>query len=119
MKKQIKKKGLSTGKKVAIGATLAVAGIAAYMLFGPNGKKNRKVVRGWAVKMKGEIIEKFEQVKEVTEPVYHSIVDQISAKYAKMKNVDQAELKSVVADIRKHWKAMSNSSKPKSKSNKK
>lgn len=50
---------MSTGKKVAIGATIAAAGVAAYMLFGPDGKKNRKVVRGWAVKMKGEIIEKF------------------------------------------------------------
>ena len=119
MKKQIKKKGMSTGKKVAIGATIAAAGVAAYMLFGPDGKKNRKVVRGWAVKMKGEIIEKFEKVKDLSEPVYHNIVDQISAKYAKMKNVDQTELKSAVADIRKYWKAMYKGAKPKTKAKKK
>jgi hypothetical protein len=119
MKKQITKKGMSTGKKVAIGATIAAAGVAAYMLFGPDGKKNRKVVRGWAVKMKGEIIEKFENVKDLTEPVYHNIVDQISAKYAKMKNVDSTELKATVAEIRKHWKAMTKGTKPKPKTKKK
>lgn len=115
MKKRVTKKGMSTGAKVAIGASVAAAGVAAYLLFGPEGKKNRKVVRGWAVKMKGEVIEKFEQAKEVTEPIYHKIVDQVSARYAKMKNVDQAELKAMVADMRKHWKAMSKGAKSKSK----
>lgn len=119
MKKQIKKKGISTGKKVAIGATIAAAGVAAYMLFGPDGKKNRKVVRGWAVKMKGEIIEKFEKVKDVTEPIYHNIVDQVSDKYSKMKNIDREELKATVADIRKHWKVISKEAKPNSKTKKK
>ena len=115
MKKQVAKKGISTGAKVGIVATVAAAGVAAYLLFGPDGKKNRKVVRGWAVKMKGEIIEKFEQAKHVTEPIYHKIVDQVSEKYAKMKNVDQGELKAMVADMRKHWKAMSKGVKSKSK----
>lgn len=115
MKKQIAKKGMSAGAKIGIGATLAAAGVAAYLLFGKDGKKNRKIVRGWAVKMKGEIIEKFEKAENVTESAYHNIVDQVSARYAKMKDVDQAELKAMVADIRKHWKQMSKGAKPKTK----
>lgn len=115
MKKQTTKSGISTGAKIGIGATVAAAGIAAYLLFGKDAKKNRKIVRGWGVKMKGEIIEKFEKAKDLTEPVYHTIVDQVSAKYAKMKDIDQAELGAMVSEIRKHWKALSKGAKPKAK----
>jgi hypothetical protein len=79
---------------------------AAYVLFGPDGKKNQKKIRGWAVKMKGEMIEKFEEAKELTEPVYHKIIDNVEAKYAKLKGVDKAELEATVKEIRKHWDAL-------------
>jgi hypothetical protein len=101
-----KKGGASVGKVLGISAGVAALSAAAYVLFGPEGKKNRKVIKGWAVKMKGEIIEKFEDAKELTEPVYHQIIDGVQAKYAKLKNVDQEELTKVVAEIKKHWKAL-------------
>lgn len=105
-KKKVSKKGLGTKAALEIGAGIAALSAAAYVLFGPEGKKNRKVIRGWAVKMKGEIIEKFEEAKELTEPVYHEIIDKAQAKYAKMKNVDQAELTATINEIKKHWKAI-------------
>lgn len=105
MKKQ--PNGKITGKALVAGAGVAALSAAAYLLFGPEGKKNRKNIRGWAVKMKGEMIEKFEQAKNITEPVYHSIVDEMSSKYAKQKNVGRAELVETIADIRRHWEAMS------------
>lgn len=105
-KKIVSKKGLSTKEIIGIGAGVAALGAAAFVLFGPEGKQNRKAIKGWSVKMKGEIIEKFEQAKELTEPVYHQIIDNAKAKYAKLKNVDQQELDKVVVDIKKHWKAL-------------
>ena len=110
-----KKQSSNVGTKVAIGAGVVALSAAAYLLFGPEGKKNRKIIRGWAVKMKGEIIEKLEAAKEITEPVYHDIVDKVTEKYAKLKNVDQEELLAVVADVRKQWKNMIKDAKPKSK----
>lgn len=106
MAKKIKKVGLGVKTALGIGAGVAALTAAAYVLFGPEGKKNRKVIRGWSVKMKGEIIEKFENAKELTEPVYHQIIDAAQAKYAKLKNVDQEELAKVIVDIKKHWKAI-------------
>ncbi|MFA7000453.1 MAG: hypothetical protein WC241_05105 [Candidatus Paceibacterota bacterium] len=115
MEKKNVKKGLSGGEMVGIGATVAALGAAAYILFGPNGKKNKKAIKGWAVKMKGEIIEKLEEAKEITEPVYHKIIDTVSAKYAKVKNIDQKDLESAIAEVKKHWKTMMKDAKPKKK----
>ena len=105
MEKQ-KKQGMGAGAMVGIGASVAAAIAAGYLLFGPDGKKNRKTIRGWTVKMKGEIIEKLEEAKDVTETTYHAVVDEVAAKYAQVKGVDKEELTALVADIRKHWKAM-------------
>lgn len=105
-KKVVSKKGLSTKQVIGIGAGVAALSAAAYILFGPDGKKNRKAIRSWSVKMKGEIIEKFENAKELTEPVYHQIIDSVQAKYAKLKNVDQAELAETIAQMKKHWNLM-------------
>ncbi|HUC88893.1 MAG TPA: hypothetical protein VMR49_02575 [Candidatus Paceibacterota bacterium] len=109
------KKGMSTDAMIGAGATIAGLSAAAYLLFGPNGKKNRKAIRSWAVKMKGDIIEKFEETKEITEPAYHKIVDEVRDKYSQFQNVDKNELEELVADIRKHWKAIAKDAKPKSK----
>lgn len=106
MVKKIEKKGLEAKTIAGIGAGVAALSAAAYVLFGPDGKKNRKIIRGWTVKMKGEIIEKFENAKEITEPIYHEIVENVQAKYAKLKNVDPEELIRVVGEIKKHWKAL-------------
>ena len=117
MKKENKGNGL--GKAIGVVAGVAALSAAAYVLFGPDAKKNRKAIRGWAVKMKGEIIEKIEQAKEVTEPMYHKIINEVSEKYATAKNVDPTELKATVADLRKHWKPMSKAPKKAKKAAKK
>lgn len=114
-KKKVTKKGLTGGEMVGIGATVAALGAAAYVLFGPDGKKNKKAIKGWAIKMKGEIIEKLEDAKEITEPVYHKIIDTVSAKYAKAKNIDAQDLEQAVSEVKKHWKTMMKDAKPKKK----
>lgn len=115
VQKKVAKKGVSAGVVAGTVASVAALSAAAYVMFGPDAKKNRKVIKGWAVKMKGEIIENFENAKEITEPVYHNIIDKVSAKYAKAKNIDQAELHSLVADVKRHWKTMTKNVKPKAK----
>lgn len=115
MEKKNVKKGLSAGEVVGIGATVAALGAAAYILFGPEGKKNKKVIKGWAIKMKGEIIEKLEEAKDITEPVYHKIIDTVSAKYAKVKKIDPKDLELAVAEVKKHWKSMVKDASPKKK----
>lgn len=118
MSKKVNKKG-GLGQALAVGAGVAVASAAAYLLMGPEGKKNRKQIKGWAVKMKGEMIEKLEDLQEVTEPVYNKIVDQISEKYAKVKNIDKEDIDEVVGEVKKHWKALAKDAKKSMKTVKK
>ncbi len=114
MAKKAKNEG-GVGKALAVGASVAAASAAAYLLFGPEGKKNRKKINSWAVKMKGEMIEKLENAKEITEPVYHKIVDDVSAKYSKLKNVDSNDVEEAVGELKKHWKSLLRDMKPKKK----
>ncbi len=96
----------NVGKAVAIGAGVAALSVGAYLLFGPNGKKNRKAARSWMMKMKGEVMEKVEGLKEVTAPLYEKAVSEVGAKYAKLKNVDKGELAAEIAEMKRHWKSM-------------
>lgn len=99
------------GKVIAAGVTVAALTAAGYILFGPDGKKNRRKINSWAVKMKGDIIEKFEEAKELTEPIFHGIVDEVAKKYKERKEVSREEIDELVADMKKHWKEMARDAK--------
>jgi len=104
MKKKQKK--VSVGSKIAVGTGALAAGAALYMLFGPNGKKNRGRAKNWAIAMEKEIVKKLNEAKDLSEPAYHEIIDRAKAKYEKIKSIDKKELASVLADLRKHWIVM-------------
>ena len=101
------KKNTEVGIVVGVAAGVAAIAAAGYFLFGPNGKNNRKVIKGWTVKMKGEVLEKIEKLKEITPEMYDTIIDEVSAKYAKLKHVNQEEIAIVTADLKKYWKVIS------------
>ena len=69
--------GGNAGAMVAVTAGIAALSAAAYVMFGPDAKKNKKAVKSWAIKMKGDIVEKLEEAKEVTEPMYQEIINTV------------------------------------------
>ena len=101
----------NTGKVLAISAGVAAIGVMSYLLLGPNGKKNQKNLKGWMLKMKGEVMEKMEDAKEVTMSAYENIVDEAGKKYKTLKNIDSSELASEIASLKKGWKAVVSKSK--------
>jgi hypothetical protein len=101
----IKKKGMSTGKKVAIGAGVGLAAAAAaYFLTGKRGVKNRAAIKEWAVKANEELAQAVKKVGNLTKFEYEKIVATIAKKY---KNLDQEDLKELVAMLQSHWKEFS------------
>lgn len=117
MKKENKK--INTGTVAAIGAGVAALAAASYYLFGPEGKIHRKHAKGWMIKMKGEIIEKIEDAKEITEPIYHNIIDSVIAGYLASGKIGKEELEDAKMRLKKQWKHIAKSSKSNSKSLKK
>jgi hypothetical protein len=106
-KKASKTKKSNVVKIAVIGASLAGIAATAYFLFGPKGKKHRQHAKAWAIKMKGEVVEKLEKAREITEPVYLEIIDTVAKEYKQGKKASQPEIAALAADLKKHWKAIS------------
>jgi DNA-binding transcriptional ArsR family regulator len=115
MKKDTKQVAVVAGVAVGLAALTA----AGYFVFGPNGKNNRKQIKGWSLKMKGEILERLEKLKDVTPEVYNAIIDEVSAKYGKLKNISEEEVAAIATDLKKHWRAISRDLKEKENKGKK
>ena len=100
------KKQTSTAPALVAGITgLAAAAIAgSYFFYGKDGAKHRKHIKSWSLKAKGDVVEKIEKAKELTEETFHQAVDAAVAKYGKVKNVTPEELELFAKDLKKHWK---------------
>lgn len=104
----VKKSGTSTGKNIAVAA--GIAGLAAaaiaggYFFYGKDGAKHRKKLKAWSIKAKGEVLEKLEKAKEVSETVFHEAVDAAATKYSKTKSITPEEISAFASDLKKHWK---------------
>ena len=107
MKKEIKKGKSSAAGVVALGTSLAGLAASAYFLFTEDGKKAQKQAKAWAIKMKGDVVEKLENAREVSEPIYHQIIDTVAAKHEKIKKNGPKEVKELAKDLKKHWSFIS------------
>ncbi len=84
---------------------LAATAAGAYFLYGSaKGPARRKALRGWTVKMKGEIMEGVEKMEDVTKEMYDDLIDRIKDKYAEIKDIDPVELAATVKTLKAHWK---------------
>ena len=91
--------------KMAIGAVASTIAGAYYLYGSREGQVARKNMAAWAVKMKGEMLEGIEKLKEVSEPKYKELVKKVEEKYAKAK-ADSPEFKKVVGEISSVWGKM-------------
>jgi len=82
---------------------VAAATAGAYFLFGKEGATNRKKIKGWVLKAKGEVLDKLEDMKIVNKDKYEAVVDQVTKKYKKVKKVSGPELKKLNKDLKSAW----------------
>lgn len=101
------------GHGMALGiATVAAAAAAGYFLYGKDGEKNRKKLKGWVLKAKGEAVEKIEKLKTIDETKYQAIIDQVGKKYFKAKNIDNEDVEMLLSELKKHWKKINKDLEP-------
>jgi len=102
-KKTVKKADHTTAIVAGI-ASLTAAAVGAYYLYGhKDSVKNRVQVKSWMLKAKGEVLEKLEDVQNVSETSYMSAVDAIAHKYKALKMIDPGELVTFIGEMRNHW----------------
>ena len=93
-------------KEKLIGAGIGVAALAAagaYFLYGKKGAKNREKITGWALQLKGEVLEKMEKLKEIDQEAYDKLVDETAARYGRVKRASASELKIITAELKNAW----------------
>ena len=98
-----KKKDNNIGKSLflAAGAVAALAG--GYFLYGPEGKSNRKKIKGWTLKAKGEVLSEIEKMKEISKEKYDKTVGKVLNKYSKTAGVTASEIKDLGKELKDHW----------------
>ena len=104
----IKKTKSSGSHSIGIGlgiAALTAAAAGAYYLYGSDkAPKNRKHIKSWMLKMKAEVMDEIENMKDVSQDAYDNAIDKVSEKYATVKNIDTAELSALANRMKSHWK---------------
>jgi hypothetical protein len=91
-------------KNMAIGAVAATVAGAYYLYGSREGQAVRKNMGAMAVKMKGEMMQGLEKLKEVSEPKYKELVKKVEEKYKKA--AEKTEVKKVIGEITSVWNRM-------------
>jgi hypothetical protein len=104
-------KKTSNAGKVAGAVGLAAAAVAAaatgYYFYGKGGKAHRKEAGEWTKKAKTEVLGKIKQMKDVTQETYNKVVEDVLAKYKKIKSIDLKELQIFGQELKAHWEQIS------------
>jgi hypothetical protein len=100
-------KSLSSSQKVGLGIGLTAAAVAAagaYFLYGSkNATQNRKKVKGWMLKAKGEVLEALEKAEKISAEEYAALVAAASDAYGTVQKASKGELKEFKDEMTEHW----------------
>jgi phage-related protein len=104
------KSTLTDAQKVGIGFGLTAAAVTAagaYFLYGSKqSSQNRKKVKGWVLKAKGDVLEALENAKAITEDEYKALVETASGAYGTVKNATAGEIKDFKKEMSDHWQKL-------------
>ena len=104
------KKGMSKKTKMGIGFGLTAAAAAAagaYFLYGSKkASQNRKKVKGWVLKAKGDVLETLEKAESITEKEYNDLVETAGKAYGTVKKATSGEVKDFKKEMHDHWREL-------------
>lgn len=107
------KSGMTNTQKTSIGLGLTAAAVTAagaYFLYGSkHAAQNRKKVKGWALKAKGEVLEALEKAEHITEAEYKALVETASKAYGTVKSASAGEVKDFKKEMGDYWTTLQNS----------
>ena len=104
---------MSVGKTIAIGAGVAALGAGAYYFLGPNAKKNQAKAKIWMTKMEKEVVQKMRTIEDVSEPIYHQIVEGLAQNYSKQYQEHAPQIKAFAEHLKNARKGFEKKAKKK------
>lgn len=116
IKRKVSPKKSATAKNVAIGVSVAAVSLAAFLLSGSRGEKNRAKLKKMGGKMKKEIAGEIKKVKQISKKEYSEVIDAVVKKY---KDFDKKDIEDFVASAKDHWDEVVKKTKTKKKEVKK
>ncbi|HET8581184.1 MAG TPA: hypothetical protein VFL98_01810 [Candidatus Paceibacterota bacterium] len=87
------------------GAAAAFA-LSGYYLYGPNGRRHRRQVDRWLTRARAEILERMEDAADMTEQQYGALVDEITERYGRMKEVGSERAARAAERFKGRWQEM-------------
>lgn len=104
------KGGSTSVAKVSIGIGLTAAAVAAagaYFLLGSkHAAQNRKKMKGWTLKAKGEVLEALEKAEQIGAKEYESLVNTASKAYGTVERASKGEIKDFKSEMLTHWEKL-------------
>lgn len=90
--------------KLPLAGLLGAAAIGAVYLYGKNKERVQRKLRGWMLKVKGEVMERVSKAEELTREEYESIVDTAVDKYKDKKQEAGEEFEQTRQQLKGQWK---------------
>ena len=95
---------MSGGTMVALGATAAAIGSAAYYFLGPKGKKHQRSAKQWTKEASTKISQKLKQAKNLSEETYVNIIDGVVKPYVAQGAAVKKEADAFARALKSDWK---------------
>lgn len=94
----------NTGKIIGAGLFGLILGAAAGALLSPkSGKQNRENLRNWMRRMNDELNTRIGETRDMTREKYDQLVDNLSDKYRRMKDIKENELDDFSDELKNRW----------------
>jgi len=110
MEQKKAKNELSTAQKMGLGIGLTAAAVTAagaYFLYGSKeAPKNRKKIKSWMLKAKGEVLEALEKAEKISEAEYRALVETASGAYGTLQKASKGEMNEFKDEMQEHWKKL-------------
>jgi hypothetical protein len=115
-----KKESQGNGVKTSLAVVAGIGALAgAYFLYGTDaGKKKRKEVKGWMLKAKGEVLEKIENIKDLSEDKYQGAVASVMKKYEGLREKYGEDVSVLYKELMSYWNHIKKHSAPTKKASK-
>lgn len=82
---------------------LAALGVS-YLIKKKMSHSSKMKVKGWMWRMKGEIMDRFENLKDKSSEAYDEIVDEVAEKFEDLKNIDREDVERFAERLKRKWR---------------